>query len=374
MGMILLLVQLVASGRLMQGLKNFTARTELLFLCAPLVMVVASGLWSEDKTEWLNWVRIKLPLLALPLAFAAIQTFSPKQFVAILYVFISAMVVSTLIVFINYAMHYDEINQNFLRGGGIPVPFSHIRHTLMMSFAFFAGIRLMEDEVVLKSQKEKILLFTACVFLFAGLHVLTVRSGLLALYIAAAYYIFQKVLITKKNWIGIVMLCVMLASPFVAYKTVPSIQNKVKYMLYDLELYRSGDFLNTNDGVRITSMKVGLEVWKKNMLVGAGAGDLKAACQKVFDTRFPHLNEYSRKLPHNQFIWTLASLGIVGLLVLMVSFFMPLFSAKIYNDWLFVVFHLIIFCSLFFEHTFEEQIGTGFYSLMLLILMNRFKK
>jgi hypothetical protein len=30
----------------------------------------ASGLWSADKEEWLDLVRIKLPLLFLPLAFA----------------------------------------------------------------------------------------------------------------------------------------------------------------------------------------------------------------------------------------------------------------------------------------------------------------
>jgi hypothetical protein len=37
------------------------------------LIVFASGLWSDDKIEWLNWVRIKLPYLFIPLAFAGIK-------------------------------------------------------------------------------------------------------------------------------------------------------------------------------------------------------------------------------------------------------------------------------------------------------------
>jgi hypothetical protein len=74
-------------------------------------------------------------------------------------------------------------------------------------------------------------------------------------------------------------------------------------MKYDLELYKSGQFANTNDGVRLVSLQVGLDVWKANKWLGTGAGDLKAECMNVFDKKFPHLNDFSRKLPHNQFIW-----------------------------------------------------------------------
>ncbi len=163
---------------------------------------------------------------------------------------------------------------------------------------------------------------------------------------------------------------VLIAALTIAYLSLPSLQNKIKYMKYDLELYKSGQFANTNDGVRLVSLQVGLDVWKANKWLGTGAGDLKAECMNVFDKKFPHLNDFSRKLPHNQFIWVLASCGMVALLLFCMAVVSPLFIIPANKNWLYLAFHFIMLSSFLFEHTLEEQIGTGFYVLMFMLLIN----
>jgi O-antigen ligase len=67
------------------------------------------------------------------------------------------------------------------------------------------------------------------------------------------------------------------------------------------------------DAMRLVSMKAGLMVWGQDVLMGVGAGDLSAAMNDYYAQSYPQLDEQNRLLPHHQFIWVLASLGLVGL-------------------------------------------------------------
>ncbi len=368
------MIALIAVVLLYNGFKNTFkeylrpgAQSLLLVL---FLIVFVSGLWSEDKIEWLNWVRIKLPYLFIPLAFSGLKKLSSKQFAIVLYGFVFAITLSTIIVLGNYALHYHEINQSFLSGGGIPIPFSHIRHTLMLAFAFTCCIYMLEKKIYAFTLKEKWLQLAIAVFAFTALHILTVRSGLLALYIGCCIYLLHFIISKRKFAVGASLVAVLIAALTIAYLSLPSLQNKIKYMKYDLELYKSGQFANTNDGVRLVSLQVGLDVWKANKWLGTGAGDLKAECMNVFDKKFPHLNDFSRKLPHNQFIWVLASCGMVALLLFCMAVVSPLFIIPANKNWLYLAFHFIMLSSFLFEHTLEEQIGTGFYVLMFMLLIN----
>jgi hypothetical protein len=69
----------------------------------------------------------------------------------------------------------------------------------------------------------------------------------------------------------------------------------------------------------------------------------------------------------------LATTGVIGLLVFLFAFFYPFFLSGLQKHWLAAVFYLSLFSSFFTEHSLEEQMGTGFYLLFLLLLMNHFR-
>ena len=370
-GMVTLLVTSLLFNGFGETVKRYFQQRQIAVISVFFWIVFLSGFYSEDKASWLNWVRIKLPYLALPLAFASIKKLDERKFVTILYGFIFTLFISVAVVIINYLLNYDTITESFLRGNAIPMPFSHIRYTLMVAFAFFCCWYLMEKREILFTGYEKMIQFFLLFFFFIALHILSVRSSLLALYLGIFFMLIRLVVIQKKYVIGLSALLVFVLTPYGAYKLIPSLQNKIAYMKYDYNTFRSGEVKNLSDGVRLLSMQGGIEIAKQNLFFGVGAGDLKIEMNKFYNKQYPQLEKGDRKLPHNQLIWTLATTGVVGLALFLFVFSFPLVVTGTQKNWLLVVLHLILFSSFFTEATLEEQIGTGFYLTFLLVLMNQ---
>ena len=368
---------IVVFAILINGTDTFTKffqRKELVALTLFFWIVVFSGFYSADKPNWLNWVRIKLPFALLPLAFAAIEKPDSRKFIILLYSFMLVFFVSSCVIIGYYFLHFQTITESFYKGQAIPVKYGHIRYSLMLAFSFFCSSYLLSTGSFLWSKRERWLQAGYLIFAFIVLHILSVRSGLIALYLGLFYLAVYQLIVNKKIILGLALTFALAATPMAAYYAVPSFHNKLLYMLYDLGSYADGNINENSDGLRLLSMKVGIEVWKQNKLLGVGAGDLQAETAKIYDRDYPQINPAIRRLPHNQFIWVLATTGVVGLGLFLFAFLFPLFLNGSYKYWLIAIFHIMLFSSFFTEDTLEEQIGTGFYIIFLLLLLNYFKR
>ena len=119
----------------------------------PFLLVLISGFWSENHGYWLERLRIKLPFIVLPFAFANMRPLSDenrdfaalnstRQFLTILYVFLIAFSVACGVHLTYYATHFEAVNNGL--GQGIPIPTmrQHIAFTVMSAFAVFVGWEL----------------------------------------------------------------------------------------------------------------------------------------------------------------------------------------------------------------------------------------
>ena len=373
-GMISLLVASLLFKGILPTLKKYAQTKELWILSLYLIIVLISGIYSDDKNDWLTWVRIKLPFFALPLAFAPISKLSTQKVVVLLYGFILTFFMCTSLVLANYFMHYESMTQSFTYGTQIPMPYSHIRYTLMLAFSFFCAIYLLQENLFLLNKNERWLQLAYALFVFIALHILSVRSGLLALYLGILYLALYEIFKRKQVLVGAAIILLIAVLPFAAVRFVPSLHNKIGYMNYDLSQYKEGKINDRSDAMRLVSMKIGLQIWHENPILGVGAGDLETETNKIYDKSYPEVDVDKRRTPHNQFIWVLATTGIVGLSFFLIAFFLPLLSQGYYKYGLILILHLMLFSSFFTEDTFEEQMGSGFYLIFLLILMNYFKR
>lgn len=371
--MIGLLIVSVSHYGVVFSLKKYLQQKHLLVLAMFFFIVLVSGIYSEDKTEWIKWLRIKLPYLALPLAFAPIQKLASRKFIILLYALSAILCISALVVLCHYVLNYQRITESFLRGCAIPMPFSHIRYTLMLSFSFFALMYLFYKKQFLFHRNEKYIQAAAGIFLFITLHILSVRSSLVAVYlvlfIALLWLIFSKKNFTR----GLLLLSLLGLIAFASVKLIPSLRNKAAYMNYDFGQFKKGEISHLSDGVRFISMQGAFTIGKQNVWAGVGAGDIKNAMNDFYRSQFPQLPLSDYKLPHNQLLWVFASTGAIGLILFLFAFFYPLVVTGIYKNPLLLAFCLIIFSSFFTEATLEEQMGTGFYLIVLLILLNQFR-
>ena len=373
-GMISMLIAALLFSNPWSTLKNYFQRKDLLAISLFFWLVFVSGFYSEDKAGWTNWVRIKLPYLALPIAFAALKKLEGKKFLLILYGFIVILFIATSIVIIRYFLNYEAITDSFSLGGGIPMPYSRIRFTLMLAFSFFCTAYLFENGKYLFNKNEKWVQVFLLAFSFVALHILSVRSSLLALYLGL-FFLLGRYVILKKHFLkGILFLVLLFVIPYIAQQTIPSLKNKLYYMQYDRVEREHGNVNQLSDGMRFTSMKVGLEIAKKNIWFGVGAGDIRNEMESFYKEQYPTLEANDFKLPHSQLVWVLASLGVVGLAIFLFAFFFPFFKSGIFKNSLAVILYLIIFSSFLTEATLEEQMGTGFYLTFLLLFINQSQK
>lgn len=354
---------------LKQNLRAFFKNKAALAVTGIFFIALFSGLYSENVAVWWGRVQTKLPFLMLPYAFSVIKPPSLKQFRGILYFFFALTVFTSLGVLINYFFNFDAINTTYSQGQIIPTPIIYVRFSLMVVFAFVVGAYLWLKNYELRWRWERVFIKIGTIFLFVFTHILAVRTGLLALYLLIGLGLFYYIFTQKRYVLGSTIAMVILALPLMSYQLIPSFQNKVHYMKWDLEQYFKGNQNQmASDYMRLVSIESGLKVMKTNsVLFGAGYGDLRTEMDKIYAAEYPTIPK--KLLPHNQFVFAMAATGLVGLVVLIISVFFPLFYRDNYKNLLFLAFHLIILSSFIAETPIELQIGHTFYLIFLLLMM-----
>jgi O-antigen ligase len=348
-------------------LMRFLQLPPFIAITAFYLLVVISGLWSEDFPAYLNAIRIKLPFLLLPLSLYVLMPISEKALFIILKTFFWLIVISSFWSVFYLLMNYTEITASYAYGKVLFTPTNHIRFSLMVVMALVVGYYLLKNNFLEHSWKRKIL-FVAMIYLVAFLHVLAVRSGLLAFYTAATVFAMMYA-IERKSYVVIGTAFVIIAAIItLSINLSPTLNMKYRYTKYELQNYFGGNYnIVGSDVRRLLSIRSGIEVGNDNKLLGVGYGDVKSETQKQYDKLFPQIPEENKKLPHNQFVYVYAALGIIGVLLFLASFFLPLFYRGAWKNILIMGISIITFTSFFSEYTFETQVGVTFYTLFLLV-------
>ncbi len=351
--------------QLRNNFQRFISNKAYLAVTVFFFLVLITGVYSSDMTYWLERLRIKLPFLLFPFAFASMPRLREKKYLSIFYFFVIVLFGSALLVGFNYLDNYAVITDGLGRGRPVPTPVNHIRYSLMMAFAVVGGLVLLDRKFYWKYTWERWVILGMTGFLFFFIHVLSVRSGILVLYASIVFLSLRYAFLQKKYLAGVVGAIVVLCIPLLAYQTIEGFKQKVDYTIWDWQQYYYDLPLRSSDASRLISLKVGYEVTQKNQWIGVGAGDLRKEVHQIYDKKFPEVKD--KKMPHNQFLSICAGMGMIGLIIFLLAFFFPLFYKKIKPDELFITLHLIIFASFFTENTIENSVGVGFYVFFLLL-------
>ncbi len=318
-----------------------------------------------DWDYYLERLRVKLPLLILPIAWAGIPFWYgpgppspgrvPKQR-SLLIVFVMLALTGVLL---HYAWNFTDVNEMIYRGQAMPVPRgNHIRFSLLVAVASVAGL----DGWF--RYRSYWLLITGFA-LFVGLHILAVRSGLAAAYVGWGLVAIGWAMRRRNYRLLIGGIVGMLLLPVAAYLLLPSFATKMNYMRYEL-LQRdpAQDELEFSDEGRLTSIRIGMEVWQEHPLLGVGPGNLRSVMDREYARRLPGT---SGKRPHNQFVTALAGGGIIGFIITLACFVAIGFGAGRWRDPLFFGVWAMFFSSCLVENTLESSVGVSMFTFFLLL-------
>lgn len=334
-------------------------------------VILGSGLYSEDTSSWLERLRIRLPFLGLPIAFASLPRLSRRQYYGVMSFFVIISAIVALGVSVLYMRNFEEFTQRLSMGQALKTPINHILFSLLICIATVAGWELFRNKFSYRFRSEPYIMLGISLFLVAFLHILSVRSGLIALYICwtaiATGYVWR----TRKFALGFAVIVSVAALPLLAYQFVPSFKTRMDYARWDIAQYRAGQGNMYSDSDRLTSISLGLKIGNAHPIFGVGAGDVRQQMTAEYLEIHPEATKIL--IPHNQFVNAYAGTGLVGLLLFLIAFLGPLFGQRHHRDTFLVGLHIIFACSFLSESTIETAIGTAIFLFFLLFGLHKYR-
>lgn len=373
---LILLAALLALFRLPgAGLKKIHPYTYAVLLLFFLPLI--SGLYSENLQRWAELIRIKLPLLLIPLAASQLLPLNIKQLKWIAFLFSLSQAVVAILSFLNYFIEYDAplkmMAEHVSRHGTIDIitKVHHIYFGLFLAFgSIWSFILYIEKTNAPIFKKEGIFFLFLSILNAILIHLLTSRTGFIVLYSGFFCYGVYFILSKKQYKIGVLLGILFLSVPMISYKVIPSFKNRIEFTIWESKEYLVYHKLwDSSMMKRYFTWEITWDIFKTSPLTGIGVGDMREALTTEGKIRLKGMNKAEDmtetellESPHCQYLENLAAMGLPGLISLIFAGFYPFFMRK--NPiWLYI-YGLVFLLSMLTESLLERQWGVTFFLLI----------
>lgn len=333
----------------------------------PLVYL-ASLLYTSNVDEGKAEVIRKMLLLAYAVTFLVFDWsfLTRKRLLGILQFMTAALIA-------RFALRLGVSTHNIVSGempmsqcvGSFFDPMHHgyLSMYILLSLAYLVYVALHKEET---ERPHKILayssLIVSIIILTAYLFILQSRSGLLGLIlltVGVLHVIFFKL---RRYLLGVVLLSCIAAVVATILLVVPTSQHRLSDTLAKVAAHDQSD-------ERYIISKASFNVVKENMPWGVGVGDRMDELVAEYQRMGAEKQYWRRYNPHNQFVDTLMTTGILGLLVLSVILILPAIDCIRNKNYLFLAFLFIVTLSALFESILERQMGINFFCFLYFLFM-----
>jgi len=343
--------------------RQFIQSPFLLSISLLFFIPFASGLWSSNTNEWLDIIRIKLPLLFLPIAFAGSWQLNERQWEWVGYFFLFLLCVGICYSLFYYLQNANALNAGYLKAKTILTPLDndHVRFSWMIAAGFLLCLFFLQDH-----KKNRILFASLALWLAIYLHVLVARTGLFSLYIILFFFLLRFLFQKGKKFTALISAIVLIIIPLLSWFALPTFQNRIKYFIYDFRYVKDEVYLpGANDGNRFISIKAGWNILKDNPL-GIGAGDIRRASLQWYDANIPGMLPTDKIYPNSEWIIYGLTAGWIGLILFTVIMFVPFFIKNIQHRFFWSLLNIITAFSFLFDVGLKVQYGVFIYAFVVL--------
>ena len=132
-------------------------------------------------------------------------------------------------------------------------------------------------------------------------------------------------------------------------------------VLWEIDTYKKGENPSGHSiAQRWIYLNIAKDIIKEHFWFGVGTGDVQKEYNKIYDTRYRNIPEHWRRRAHNQFLTFWITFGIIGLVIILLAFFIPVARRLRSSGYLGYIFLLISILSMLNEDTVETQAGASF--------------
>jgi hypothetical protein len=368
-GLIIFVLSCFIGENLKEKMKTFLNSPVLWSMSLLFLLPLLSGLWSEDIVKWSQILRIKFPLLLLPLCIAGFDDFKRADWERIAFAFLSLVLIGAGWSLWQYLQNVQLVQEAYLRAQTIETPLGndHVRFSLLVSIAILTAVFLSVQNQKRSAKGIGVGLWVAVALLTIYLHVLAARTGLICFYLGALIAIGWLLAKLKNSWRYAWVLVLIVAIPLISWFVFPTFKNRISYLQYDLSsiknnIYRTG----SNDGNRLVSIKAGWELEKEYPLQGVGFGDIEIETRRWYLANYPQMSETDRILPSSEWIIYGAGAGWPGFLLFSAIMALPFFFRTRRANICWVLLNIFLALSYLFDIGLEVQYGVFIHAFILL--------
>lgn len=309
-------------------------------------------------------LEIKLSMLLIPLALwlrSEIYIDKQKQIFRSL---IFGSLISFGINLVRATIHYHDTADlgSFFYTGLSPIHPSYM--ALYISVALLSIIYLGPRKIAFNLKYGKSIGIAMFVVLLSYLFLLSSKAGIITFTITIIVFITAQYVRRVKPLHLIVIILMIGLIPAILINSVPTIKGRFQAMITAIK-NPSDASLDSNESSmeRIAILKTSTQFALKNLPWGVGTGDIKDEISENYKQLGSiTINELYLN-PHNQFLQTTISLGILGLLSLLAILISGFRIAIKKKNVLFFSFVLLISLHFLFESMLEQQAGVVFITL-----------
>lgn len=331
------------------------------------LIAAVSGIWTDNSERWITDVYEKIPLLLLPLAIYLLPRFSTGEWRWIRLIFLATQSVVAIATLIRFAFTYEEQMQRVSENAFIDIvgSISHIYFGVLLGWSAIVGIHLW-----LEIRREWPPLYRAGILLLTvinalSVHVLVSRTGLLSFYVGVlafgSVWLWQQ----GKRQLLLVMIAGLVTTPVIAYYAIPSFGERVRVTIWDAEqYYYQTDLTDNSLSLRLLAWEASWGIIQQSPWLGVGMEDVGAEMLEQYQIRgMDSRGDNLLTNPHNQYLKQWAGAGIVGISLLLLALFQPVWEVRRKMSPLVFSFAMTMAISMCFESLLERQIGMSMFVL-----------
>ncbi|MCK9163233.1 MAG: O-antigen ligase family protein [Bacteroidales bacterium] len=326
--------------------------------------------YSSDKSEAIFDLQVKLPILILPLLFL----FMPDKFLTKNYLFkYSIAIVIGLIINIFYCFT-DGIIRSITNSSTLisEITYTKLSASLHPSYlSLFASVGLilsyiipLEEMFKIRSNMVRIIKIAIASIITFFILMLNSRSGLIVLTIAYIWIIYDMFFLRKRRYQSIIILLIISIS-YIAIFNLNALSNR-----YNTAIESITETHTTNQGANSMSQRKfiygsSLNLILEKPLFGQGTGDVRKSLNNLYEKN--NVKFYSYLNAHNQFIQTTIALGLIGLIIILLLFIIPIINIIKSREYYLIAIYLIIGFSFLFESMLDRSMGAYFFILIYIL-------
>jgi len=369
-GVVMIFLQPFFKRDIKTAIRNLFFNKYAAGLCIYYLLILVSAINTSNWHEYNKLILMQLPLVMIPFGLYKNNLFTNKQRNIIFAALVVSIIIAGIASFINYILHFDAIQESIIHSKPIPIitGVNHIYYSILLAFSAV----ILQWWLFFKHIINKLFLAIAwisLIIIIILLHTISARTGLFCFYGEVAASVLWLVIKRKKIVLGVSIALGMCLLALFTVKMVPSEKNRLDNTKVDLNKYSSGQDINHYSlSMRLAALKTGAEVFKKNPVFGVGPAGVQDAMYAEYKLENSRLILENQKKPHNQFLYSLVSMGIIGGLVLCFIMFMPFFTGAVFDNYPLLAFMIVCLIAFQFEYMLERQVGITSFCLFYIIL------